>query len=302
MNINTITTNIPVMLPDLSATVSAPPSLGSLSAYIKWVRSLPILNAQEEKDLALRFRQEGDLSIARYLVVTNLRYVVRIAQGYSGYGLPLEDLVQEGNIGLMKAVKRFDPAVGVRLISFAVHWIKAEIHEFVLRNWRMVKVATTKAQRKLFFNLRSITNKIGWLSNQEVARMAQTLQVSPRDVAVMEGRMLNYDVAFSTREGNDGNSGDVGMIVSGGAENYLVAENSDPSVLLAESNWLDDRAEKLTKALHKLDKRSRDILEQRWLKEAKATLHQLADKYKISAERVRQLEERALEKLKKYLY
>jgi RNA polymerase sigma-32 factor len=288
------------------------PPLGSLNAYIGWVKRLPMLDAQSEKRLALCWNKQSDLSAARQLILTNLRYVVRIAQGYSGYGLPLEDLIQEGNVGLMKAVKRFNPAVGVRLITFAVHWIKAEIHEFVLRNWRIVKVATTKAQRKLFFNLRKLTNKIGWLSEAEVQQAAKKLKVLPHEVKTMEGRLFSHDVAFSVRdddgiEGGSSSGSGFGGVSGGGdgvsssAENYLADEKSDPCVLLTDANWSQDQTEKLTAALQGLDVRGRDIVQQRWLNTSKATLCDLANKYGVSAERVRQIEEATLAKLRQQL-
>lgn len=288
------------------ALLDAMPPLGSLDAYISWTRSLPVLNAGEERELTDKLYSNNDLVAARQLVLTHLRFVVRIAQGYYGYGLPLEDLIQVGNIGLMKAVKRFDPAVGVRLMTFAVHWIKAEIHEFVLRNWRIVKVATTKAQRKLFFNLRKLMHSSHWLSDKEVKHLAKELHVSSQDVQVMEGRLLSHDVAFSVREesgdgADDGRGHAAGSGCVDGAELYLSDESSNPYLQLAESNWEDDRVDKLTLALSHLDARSKDILQQRWLQEPKATLHDLSLKYGVSLERIRQIEERAIQRVKGYL-
>lgn len=275
----------------------ASPPLGSLESYISWVHRLPILNAEEENKLAANFHTNGDLSAARQLVLANLRFVVRIAYGYNGYGLSQGDLIQEGNIGLMKAIKRFNPAMGVRLISFAVHWIKAEINEFVLRNWRIVKVATTKAQRKLFFNLRKNTKKLDWFNDKEVKQIAQDLKVKPQEVRIMESRLLGGgDVAFNVR--ND--ETEDGSYVND-AEDYLADDSHNPAFVLTESNWTSDRTGKLVNALAQLDKRSKDILEQRWMQEQKATLHELARKYKISAERVRQLEQQALLQLKQLL-
>lgn len=268
--------------------------VGSLDAYISWVHRLPVLSVAEEQDLAVRFRQHGDLTAARQLVLANLRFVVKVARGFNGYGLGLGDLIQEGNIGLMKAVKRFDPKVGVRLVTFAVHWIRAEISEFVLRNWRIVKVATTKAQRKLFFNLRSASKKLSWLGADEVANVAEDLHVSAGDVRTMEGRMVaGGDVSFS---GCGDDDADTGMHAV--PEEYLEDADSNPSELFAASNATQNRADKLSQVLASLDARSRDILQQRWLTEPRATLEQLATQYNISAERVRQLERSALAKAK----
>lgn len=270
--------------------------IGSLEAYMYWVNKLPILSKEDELSLAKQFRENGDLAAAKKLVMAHLRFVVRIAQGFSGYGLALADLIQEGNVGLMKAVKRFDPKIGVRLVTFAVHWIKSEIHEFILRNWRIVKVATTKAQRKLFFNLRKSTKRLGWFSDDEAAAVAKNLNVSKKDVQVMEGRLLNgADVSFHAEE-NDA-----------GEDNYYAPENylTDLSFDVAASVENEDSQEKLKARLHKalasLDKRSREIIELRFLSEEKPTLHELAAKYSISAERIRQLEVAALGKVKDFL-
>lgn len=274
------------------------PSLGSLEAYINWTKSLPIPSQMEEQQLTQRLYYKNDLTAARQLVISHLRFVIHIAQGYYGYGLPLEDLIQVGNVGLMKAVKRFNPAVGVRLITFAVHWIKAEIHEFVLRNWRIVKVATTKAQRKLFFNLRKSTNASRWLSAGETKNIAKELRVTPQEVAVMESRLLERDVPFSVRGDSETDNDNGG---NSHPEDYLMDDNNNPYTLLAESNWTQDRMDKLTAALASIDARSRDIVEQRWLHETKATLHDLAQKYRVSLERIRQIEEQAMKKIKQYL-
>lgn len=258
--------------------------VGSLDAYIHRVNQIPMLSLEEEIAYAERFHAEGDLEAARCLVLAHLRYVVRVARGYLGYGLPLNDLIQEGNIGLMKAVKRFDPKMGVRLVSFAVHWIKAEIHEFVLRNWRIVKIATTKAQRKLFFNLRQMKNRLGWMSHEEVTAVANDLGVSREDVLVMEQRLNAMDSPYDAPHASDNDD------FYTAPEDYLFNVNDDPSVLLEKESAGDRGREKLMFALEQLDERSQDILQQRWLAEEKLTLHDLAKKYGVSAERVRQLE------------
>jgi RNA polymerase sigma-32 factor len=266
--------------------------IGSLHAYIRRVNHIPVLTCEEEQDLAIRFGEKGDLEAARQLVLSHLRFVVRVARGYLGYGLPLSDLIQEGNIGLMKAVKRFNPTLGVRLVSYAVHWIKAEIHEYILRNWRMVKVATTKAQQKLFFNLRKAAKRLGWFSDEEVQAVALDLNVSPKEVRRMEMRLNAQHEAFDAQpnEAND----EYGYA----PVNYLEDNRYDPARQLEASDWSDNRNQHLRQALIGLDERSQDILQQRWLAEKKATLHQLADKYGLSAERVRQLEKSAMQKLK----
>lgn len=272
-------------------------SVGSLDAYIYRVNQIPMLTAEEERDYAERFHEEGDVEGARRLVLAHLRYVVRVARGYLGYGLPLSDLIQEGNVGLMKAVKRFDPKMGVRLVSFAVHWIKAEIHEYVLHNWRIVKVATTKAQRKLFFNMRQMKKRLGWLNNEEVDAVAHDLGVSREEVLVMEQRLNAMDAPY---DGVDSDDDDNSYKAS--PARYLQDVNSDPALLIErEDNGLQ-RSEKLHLALERLDERSQDILQQRWLIDDKAvTLHALAEKYGVSAERVRQLEKNALKKLRLYM-
>ena len=265
---------------------------GSLEGYIQAVNSIPVLSAEEERELAMRLQQGGDLEAARQLVMSHLRFVVHVAKSYSGYGLPQADLVQEGNIGLMKAVKRFDPSVGVRLLSFAVHWIKAEIHEYVLRNWRMVKVATTKAQRKLFFNLRKSKKRLGWLNHEEVQAVAADLGVSAADVTEMEARMSNYDQAFDL-VGDDEDEGGFAPV------HYLEDKSSDLAATIENDNWDSHATRRLSAAMATLDERSQHIIRARWLdEESKTTLQELADNYGVSAERVRQLEKNALKKLK----
>ena len=265
---------------------------GNLESYIQATRSIPMLSAEEEHALATQLQNEGDLDAAQKLVLSHLRFVVHIARGYSGYGLPQADLIQEGNIGLMKAVKRFDPTVGVRLVSFAVYWIRAEIHEFILRNWRIVKVATTKAQRKLFFNLRSSKTRLGWFNQDEVERVADDLGVTPKDVLEMESRMSGHDITFDAPDDDDENTH------SFAPANYLQDMSQDPARVIEAGDLADRAHEQLSTALIKLDDRSRDIIQQRWLTDDKATLHQLADKYQVSAERIRQLENNAIKKLK----
>jgi RNA polymerase sigma-32 factor len=265
--------------------------VGSLDSYIDRVSQIPVLSKEDEIALAVRFRSEADLEAARQLVLSHLRFVVHIARGYLGYGLPMGDLVQEGNVGLMKAVKRFDPTVGVRLVSFAVHWIRAEIHEYVLRNWRLVKVATTKSQRKLFFNLRKMKKNLAWLSEAETAAVARDLGVDIADVREMEQRLSARDMSFDpTPESDEEDTYSPAM--------YLPAGNADPAVEVENEEWEEDSTERLSMALEKLDERSRSILKRRWMTEDKATLHELADEYGISAERVRQVESNAINKLK----
>jgi RNA polymerase sigma-32 factor len=265
--------------------------VGSLDSYIDRVSQIPVLTKEEEVALATRFRSESDLDAARQLVLSHLRFVVHIARGYLGYGLPMGDLVQEGNVGLMKAVKRFDPNVGVRLVSFAVHWIRAEIHEYVLRNWRLVKVATTKSQRKLFFNLRKMKKNLAWLSEEETQAVARDLGVDVSDVREMEQRLSARDMSFDpTPESDDEESYSPAM--------YLPATNADPALEVEREEWEEDSSDRLSIALEKLDERSRSILKRRWMTDDKATLHELADEYGISAERVRQVESNAIIKLK----
>jgi RNA polymerase sigma-32 factor len=266
---------------------------GSLDAYIQAVNAVPVLSAPEERALAVRFRESEDLDAARELVLHHLRFVVHVARGYLGYGLPLGDLIQEGNIGLMKAVKRFDPEVGVRLVSFAVHWIKAEIHEFILKNWRIVKVATTKSQRKLFFNLRSSKKRLGWMNRKEVETIARELKVSPEDVMEMESRLSGQDITFDTTpETEDEDSRSVAPV------SYLATDvDADPAKSLEHADSEAKGEAQLQRALVKLDDRSRHIMQRRWLDENKATLQELADHYGVSAERIRQLENNAIKKL-----
>jgi len=265
--------------------------VGSLDSYIDRVSQIPVLSKDEEVALATRFRTDADLDAARQLVLSHLRFVVHIARGYLGYGLPMGDLVQEGNVGLMKAVKRFDPTVGVRLVSFAVHWIRAEIHEYVLRNWRLVKVATTKSQRKLFFNLRKMKKNLAWLSEEETQAVARDLGVEVSDVREMEQRLSARDMSFDpTPESDEEESYSPAM--------YLPASNADPAVEVEREEWEEDSSDRLSLALEKLDERSRSILKRRWMTDDKATLHELADEYGISAERVRQVESNAIIKLK----
>lgn len=265
--------------------------IGSLDAYIHRVNQIPMLTLEEEVEYARRFHSEGDVEAARSLVLAHLRYVVRVARGYLGYGLPLNDLIQEGNVGLMKAVKRFDPEMGVRLVSFAVHWIKAEIHEFVLRNWRIVKIATTKAQRKLFFNLRQMKKRLGWFSREEVDAVAKDLGVTREDVLVMEQRLNAMDASYDAPDSDDDDAYKA-------PEHYLHAANSDPAYLIEMETAGDRGREQLLAAFERLDERSQDILQQRWLADNKATLHDLASQYGVSAERVRQLEKNAMKKLR----
>jgi RNA polymerase sigma-32 factor len=263
-----------------------------LSTYLRAVNALPVLSVSEERKLARRYRKHNDLDAARQLVMSNLRYVARIARGFSGYGLPQADLIQEGNIGLMKAVKHYDPARKVRLMSFAVHWIKAEIYDYILRNWRIVKVATTKAQRKLFFNLRKSRDRLGWMTRGEVDALAENLDVSPEAVQQMEGRMSNFDVAFDAD--NDADDDNFHAAPAG----YLQDMRYNPEVLATQSDQEDSRHTQLQEALSTLDARSRDIIQRRWLDEDKPTLHELAAEYGISAERIRQIESKALDVMK----
>ncbi|MCW8855539.1 MAG: RNA polymerase sigma factor RpoH [Gammaproteobacteria bacterium] len=269
-----------------------PISCSSLDQYIQKVNNIPMLTAEEEYDLGTRLQEQGDLDAAQRMVMSHLRFVVRIARGYMGYGLALADLIQEGNVGLMKAVKRFKPDRQVRLVSFAVHWIRAEIHEFVLRNWRIVKIATTKAQRKLFFNLRSSKKRLGWFSREEVEDVAKDLGVKPETVLQMEARLSNYDVAYDGASDDDDDNH-----VS--PSTYLATQTCDPATQLEKDDWKDQQLDTLSNSMKDLDDRSRDILMSRWLDdENKATLHDLAEKYNVSAERIRQLEKNAMKKLK----
>ena len=269
-----------------------PAPSADLQGYLRAVQAFPFLSADEERDLATRFRRDDDLEAAWRLVTSHLRYVAKVARGYRGYGLPQEDLIQEGNIGLMKAVKRFDPAVGVRLVSFAMHWIRAEIHEFVLRNWRIVKVATTKAQRKLFFNLRGAKQRLGALSREEIEEIASDLAVRPEDVVEMERRLEARDAAF------DGLAGDDDRPDCAAPSAFIADSALDPSRAVEEEEWGEAAAGRLHRALEKLDGRTRDIVTRRWLTEPRAKLRELAQEYGVSAERVRQIEAQALRELK----
>ena len=266
------------------------PHNGSIEGYIQAVSSIDMLSAEEERELAVRLREDEDLQAARKLVMSHLRFVVHIAKSYSGYGLPQADLIQEGNIGLMKAVKRFDPTVGVRLVSFAVHWIKAEIHEFVLKNWRIVKVATTKAQRKLFFNLRKAKKRLGWFTHEEVQTVANELGVSTKEVLQMEARMSSQDQAFDLTADED-ETGNFAPV------QYLEDKSSDVETDVINNDWDTAASKRLYSAIKTLDERSQDIIETRWLADNKITLQDLADKYQVSAERVRQIEKNAMKKL-----
>ena len=266
----------------------------NLEAYVQTVSSIPILSVEEERTLADRLFYQQDLEAARQLVMSHLRFVAHIARSYSGYGLAQADLIQEGNVGLMKAVKRFNPEMGVRLVSFAVHWIRAEIHEFILRNWRIVKVATTKAQRKLFFNLRSAKKKLAWLSHDEINAVAEDLGVAVREVREMESRLYGQDLGFDGAQDDDDDTAYAPV-------HYLEDKRYDPATQLESADWSDSSSQQLQEGLAQLDERSRDILYQRWLAEEKATLHELAAKYQVSAERIRQLEKNAMNKLKKHI-
>ena len=266
-----------------------------LTAYITSVNGIAMLTPDQERELANQYYYEDDVDAARQLVMAHLRFVVHMARTYSGYGLSQADLIQEGNVGLMKAVKRFNPEVGVRLVSFAVHWIKAEMHEYILRNWRIVKIATTKAQRKLFFNLRSSKKRLGWLNNEEAQAVAKDLGVDEKVVRQMEGRMSAYDAPFDA----DANSDDEAIYRA--PAYYLEDQNSDLAHSLEETEWKEVTNASLNLAMNELDDRSKDILQSRWLGEDKATLHNLADKYSISAERIRQLEKNAMNKIKAHM-
>ena len=279
-------------VPSMPVVVPVPLSTGSIEAYIQSVRRFPILSLEEEQGLARRFRGEGDIEGARQLVLSHLRLVVAVARGYLGYGLPHADLIQEGNIGLMKAVKRFDPTRGVRLVSFAIHWLRAEIHEYILRNWRLVRVATTKAQRKLFFNLRSMKPRLAAMSPDEISHVAAELRVKPEEVLEMEGRLAGQEITFDSDDDED----------SQAPARYLADPSGDPSRALEEKELGQVRSAGLEQALTSLDARSRRIVESRWLRENDAaTLHDLAAEFKVSAERIRQIEAKALEKMRKVM-
>lgn len=263
--------------------------VSSLEAYLHHVNQIPMLTQEEEHELAVKLQKNHELAAAKRLILAHLRYVVRVAKGYLGYGLPLADLIQEGNIGLMKAVKRFNPDMGVRLVTFAMHWIKAEIHEYILRNWRIVKIATTKAQRKLFFNLRNMKKHLGWMTMQEVQEVAADLGVKPETVREMEMRLSASDASFDAYDDDEPTVAPAG---------FLEDARYNPAQQLENSNWSEQSTDSIHQALNQLDERSQDIIRARWLDETKLTLQDLANKYHISAERVRQLEERAMQKLR----
>ena len=270
-----------------------PSAMGSLEAYIGAVHQIPVLTVEDEQRLARRLREDNDIAAAQELILSHLRFVIHVARGYSGYGLQIGDLIQEGNIGLMKAVKRFDPAVGVRLVSFAVHWIRAEMHEFIIKNWRIVKVATTKAQRKLFFNLRKSKTRLGWLNADEVRAVAKDLNVSEREVLEMESRLSGRDIGFDAPDDADDDHAPPAPV------SYLVARDDDPAVAYESADSEADQLEILREGMSRLDQRSRDIIKRRWLDaDSKVTLQELADEYGVSAERIRQVEANALKKMK----
>jgi len=271
---------------------STPLSAGNLDAYIRQIHGIPVLSAEEERELALRLEHQNDLEAAQQLIMSNLRFVVKIARGYTGYGLPLSDLIQEGNIGLMKAVKRFSASHEVRLISYAVHWIKSEIHEFVLRNWRIVKVATTKPQRKLFFKLRSSKKRLGWFTQDEVNDVAKSLGVKPETVVEMESPLSGNDITF-VPPGSD-NDDEYNFTPAA----YLTDGSMDPAHRLEHDDSRSQKLDVMTSSLQELDERSQDIIRRRWLNEEKATLHELADEYQVSAERIRQIEKNAMNKMR----
>ncbi len=276
---------------------SVPLTIGSIDAYVQAVNQVPMLSAEEERALGRRLRDHGDLEAARRMVLAHLRFVVRVARGYKGYGLALPDLIQEGNIGLMKAVKRFDPEMEVRLVSFAVHWIRAEIHEFILRNWRIVKVATTKAQRKLFFNLRGAKKRLGWFSQKEVDAVARDLGIDPKTVREMESRLSGQDIAFESHSDADSESD---RITTAPAD-YLRDTSAEPAAQLEQEDWDTHNNQALLQALDGLDERSRQILRDRWLTDKKSTLEELGQRYRVSAERIRQIEKSAIKKMRSAL-
>ena len=286
-------TQTPIQTALVANNLPIPSALGSLEAYIGAVNRVPVLTVEDEQALARRFRDGEDLEAARELVMAHLRFVVHVARGYQGYGLGMGDLIQEGNIGLMKAVKRFDPNQGVRLVSFAVHWIRAEMHEFILKNWRIVKVATTKAQRKLFFNLRKSKKRLGWMNDAEVTAVAKDLNVSKREVLEMESRLSGRDIGFDAPTDEDDDHAPPSPAM------YLIDSNDDPSLAYERADHEDNQLELLKDGLAELDARSRDIIKRRWLDDSnKATLQELADEYGVSAERIRQIEANALKKMK----
>ena len=268
-----------------------PSPVGSLDAYIGTVHRIPMLSVEDEQELAREFREQGNLEAAKALVMAHLRFVVHVARGYSGYGLPLGDVVQEGNIGLMKAVKRFDPDQGVRLVSFAVHWIRAEMHEFILKNWRIVKVATTKAQRKLFFNLRKSKKRLGWMNAEEVRTVAKDLGVPEATVREMESRLSGRDIGFEAPIDADDDAKPAPAA-------FLIDDGADPYENVSDADYADNQLESLSDALSHLDERSRKIIQRRWLDDDKATLQDLADEYGVSAERIRQVEANAMKKMR----
>ena len=267
----------------------------SMVSYMRAVNAAPILTAEREYELALRYRNEGDLDAARELVLSHLRHVVKVARGFMGYGLPLTDLIQEGSIGLMKAVKRFDPTRDVRLVSFAVHWIRAEIYDYVLRNWRMLKVATTKSQRKLFFNLRKSRARLGWMNDEEVNQLARNLDVETKTVREMESRLSSRDVSFDVLLDQDNDDNFIAP------SQFLGDSRYDPAIVASNNELEKGRSAQITQALAELDDRSRDIVTRRWLSDDKPTLHDLAEEYAVSAERIRQIEKQAMEKMKKVI-
>lgn len=275
----------------VTANLPVPSVVGSLDAYISAVHRIPVLSQDEEQALSRRYNEQEDLESARKLVISHLRFVVHVARGYSGYGLQIADLIQEGNIGLMKAVKRFDPDQGVRLVSFAVHWIRAEMHEFILRNWRIVKVATTKAQRKLFFNLRKSKKRLGWMNAEEVRTVAKDLGVPEATVREMESRLSGRDIGFEA-------PADAEDDAKPAPEAFLIDDGADPYDNVADADQADNQLDTLSAALKNLDERSRDIIQRRWLNEDKATLQDLADEYGVSAERIRQVEANAMKKMR----
>ena len=283
-------TGTALALPKSSLALTGP--VGNLDAYIAQVSAIPMLSREDELALARRYRDHDDLDAARDLVLSHLRFVVHIARGYLGYGLPVGDLIQEGNVGLMKAVKRFDPDMGVRLVSFAVHWIRAEIHEFVIRNWRLVRVATTKAQRKLFFNLRRMKKNLAWLSDDEARAVAGELGVEPGEVREMEQRLSSRDLSFDPAPDTDDDEGFVSPSL------YLPSAEVDPATAIEKEQWDGAVAESLSAAISTLDERSRAVVQARWLAEEKRTLQHLADDYGVSAERIRQIESVAIKKLR----
>ena len=282
------------MSTELVSTRNTLPALtgGTLEAYIQAARSVPMLSAEDEYALAKDLQENGNIESAQKLVLPHLRFVIKVANNYSGYGLPIADLIQEGSIGLMKAVKRFDPDVGVRLVSFAVHWVKAEIHEYILKNWRIVKVATTKAQRKLFFKLRSHKKRLGWFKSEEIDEVAETLGVSRENVIEMENRLNNYDIGFDAPADEDEDSAYLAPV------NSLASNELSPELLLEAQDTTENSMHQLSEALENLDERSKAIVTRRWLVDPKATLHELADEYGVSAERIRQIESNAFRSMK----